>query len=80
VSGLRIVGAAVLFVIAVYWLISASYEVVLARKPPGPFGLSLLRTMRPETVLTARQWRRGGAFLLALAATLALLGVRLLQG
>ena len=63
----RIVAAALLFVIAFYWTIAASYEILVARKPPGIFGLSLVRPMNPEPVLTVSQWRKGGLFLLALA-------------
>lgn len=80
VTGLRFVGAAVLLVVGFYWVIGACYEVVMARKPPGLFGASLLRPMKPEPVLTATQWRQGGAFLLAMAGALVLLAIRLLQG
>lgn len=76
----RIVAAALLFVVALYWTIAAGYEIVLARKPPGIFGLSLVRPMNPEPVLTVSQWRKGGIFLLALVVVVASLGISLLQG
>lgn len=60
----RIVAAALLFVVALYWTIAAGYEIVLARKPPGIFGLSLVRPMNPEPVLTVSQWRKGVSFYL----------------
>lgn len=77
----RVVAAAFLFVVALYWTIAASYEILVARKPPGIFGLSLVvRPMNPEPVLTVSQWRKAGLFLLALAVVGAGLGIRLLQG
>jgi len=76
----RIVAAALLFVVALYWSIAAGYELVLARKPPGIFGLSLVRPMNPQPVLTLSQWRKGGLFLLALALVVAGLAIHLLQG
>jgi hypothetical protein len=80
VEEVRVIAAALLFAVALYWGIGAIYEIMLARKPPGIFGLSLLRPMNPEPVLTISQWRKGGLFLLAMAVALAGLGVRLLQG
>ena len=79
-TGLRFAGAAVLLAVALYWTIAACYEVVMARKPPGPFAVSLLRPMDPEPVLTMTKWRQGGAFLLALAGLLVLIAIRLVQG
>ena len=76
----RIVAAALLFVVALYWSIGASYEIVVGRKPPGIFGLSLVRPMNPEPVLTVSQWRKGGLFVVALAVVATVLGIRLLQG
>lgn len=76
----RIVAAALLFVVALYWAIAASYEILAARKPPSIFGLSLVRPLNPEPVLTVSQWRNGGLFLLALAVVMTGLGIRLLQG
>ena len=76
----RIVAAVFLFVVALYWAIAGSYEILLATKPPGILGLSLVRPMNPEPVLTVSQWRKGGIFLLALAVVVAGLGIRLLQG
>lgn len=76
----RIAAAAVLFIVALYWVIGASYEILVARKPPGIFGLTLVRPMNPEPVLTSSQWRKGGLFLLALALVVTGLGIRLLQG
>jgi hypothetical protein len=80
VPEVRIVAAALLFVIALYWTIAAGYEIVLARKPPGIFGLSLVRPMNPAPVLSVSQWRKGGLFQLALAVVVASLGISLLQG
>ena len=75
---IRIIAAALLFVVALYWTVAASYEILIARKPPGVFGLSLVRPMTPD--LTISQWRKAGLFLLALAVVAAGLGIRLLQG
>ena len=80
VAGPRLVGAVVLLLVAMYWIIAAGYEIVIAKKPPGPFGAALLRPIRAEPVLTTMQWRQGGAFLLAMASALVLVAVRLLQG
>ena len=77
---LRIVAAVLLFSIALYWGIAAIYEILLARKARGIFGLSLVRPMNPEPVLTTSQWRKGGLFLLAMAGVFVGLGIRLLQG
>ncbi len=76
----RIVAAALLFLVALYWGIAAIYEVVAAAKPPGIFGVTLLKSRRPEPVLTLSQWRKAGLFLLVMAGALVLLGIRLLQG
>jgi hypothetical protein len=77
---LRIGAAILLFVAAMYWVIAAAFEIVAARKPPRVFGATLLRTNRPEPVLTMSQWRKGGVFLLAMAAALVAVGIRLIQG
>jgi hypothetical protein len=80
VAEVRIVAAVLLFSVALYWGIAAIYEIVVTTKPPGIFGVSLLRSRRPEPVLTISQWRKAGLFLLAMAGFLVLLGIRLLQG
>lgn len=76
----RIVAAALLFSVALYWGVAATYEIFATTKPPGIFGVSLLRSRRPEPVLNTSQWRKAGLFLLAMAGFLVLLGIRLLQG
>jgi hypothetical protein len=80
VAEVRIIAAVFLFVVALYWATAGSYEILVARKPPGIFGLSLVRPMNPEPVLTVSQWRKGGLFLLVLAVVVAGLGICLLQG
>jgi hypothetical protein len=80
VFALRIAAAVTLLVCALYWAIGASYEIVGGAKPPGIFGLSLLRPLNPAPVLTKSQWRKGGLFLLALAVVLVGLAIRLLTG
>ena len=80
VADVRIVAAVLLFSVALYWGIAATYEIFAATKPHGIFGVTLLRSRQPEPVLTTSQWRKSGLFLLAMAGFLALLGIRLLQG
>jgi hypothetical protein len=80
VAEVRIVAAVLLFSVALYWGIAATYEICAATKPHEIFGVTLLRSRQSEPVLTASQWRKGGLFLLAMAGFLVLLGIRLLQG
>jgi hypothetical protein len=56
----RIVAALLLFSLALYWGVASICEILLARKAPGIFGLSLVRPVDPEPVLTTSQWRNGG--------------------
>ena len=76
----RIFIACVLFAIALYWSLAAVLELITGAKPRGIFGYSILRVRQPEPTLTASMWRRGAVFLLAMAAALTLLGLRLIQG
>jgi hypothetical protein len=80
VEEVRIVAAVLLFSVALYWGVAAIYEIVATTKPPGIFGVSLLRSRRPEPVLSTSQWRKAGLFLLAMAGFSVLRGIRLLQG
>ena len=72
--------AVVLFVVALYWTIAAAYELAYARKPPGIFGKTLLRSPDPEPVLSVNQWRKGALFLLLMSAALVIVGWRFLVG
>ena len=76
----RIFFAGVLFAIALYWSLAAVLELITGAKPRGIFGYSILRVPQPEPALTPSMWRRGALFLLAMAAALTLLGLRLIQG
>lgn len=77
---IRIVIATVLFAIALYWSLAAALELITGAKPRGIFGFSILRVPQPEPTLTATMWRWGAVFLLAMAAALTLIGLRLIQG
>jgi len=79
-TGLRILAAVALFAVGTYWSAGALYELAAARKPPGLLGVSLIRRVDPEPILSAAQWRKGALLLMAMAGCLFLLGVRLLQG
>lgn len=74
------VAAWLLFAVALCWTAAAAFEILAARKPPGILGKGVLRSPQPEPVLTPWQWRRAGAFLLAMSLVLVLVGVWLLQG
>jgi hypothetical protein len=77
---IRVVIAGLLFAIALYWTLAAVLELITGAKPRSIFGFAVLRGPQPEPVLTATMWRWGAAFLLAMAAAITLVGVRILQG